>query len=382
MDALNSKRMAKNTIILYVRTIVLMCITLYTSRVVLKTLGETDFGVYNVVGGVVVLFAFINNAMSTATQRFLNFELGKGNKRGLSEVFCLSLFVHFFIAILIFILGETFGLWLINQKINIPVDRMYAANIVYQFSLVSCIINVLRIPYNASIIAYEKMSFYGIISILEGIFKLLIVVALLNYDGDKLILYACLILCVTVIIFLIYKFYCNSHFDCTHFHLVWDKKRVKQLISFSSWSLLGSASVVAINQGIGIIFNTFIGVIVNAAIGIANQINAAIYSFVSNFQTAFVPQIIKVYASGLMNEFHLLLRNTARYSFLLLYIISYPVYMECDFILNVWLTDVPDMTLSFTRLIICANLFDAMSGPLWSAVQAIGKIKLYQYFFL
>ena len=375
----SGNRMAKNTIILYLRTILLMLISLYTSRVVLQTLGEIDFGIYNIVGGVVVLFTFINNAMSTSTQRFLNFELGRGDEKRLIEVFNISLSIHFLIALLILLLGETIGLWFLNNKINIPGERMDAARIVYQLSLAACIANVLRVPYNASIIAYEKMSFYGLISLAEGVLKLIIVFLLLISQTDKLILYSAFTLGVTIIISFAYKIYCNRKFDCTHFHFVWNKILAKQLVGFSSWSLLGSVSIIAINQGVGIIFNIFVGVIVNATIGIVNQVNAAIYSFVSNFQTAFIPQLIKTYAAGYKEEFNKMLNNTARYSFLLLFVISYPIYMECDFILDIWLVDVPQLAVSFTRVILLANLFDALSGPLWSAVQATGKIRTYQF---
>lgn len=375
----NSKRLVRNTLILYLRTILLMFISLYTSRIILQTLGETDFGIYNIVGGIVVLFTFINNAMSTATQRFLNFEIGKGNEKQLRKIFNISLSIHVFIALLILLLGETIGLWFLNNKINIPESRMDAARIVYQLSLSSCIVNILRVPYNASIIAYERISFYGIISLLEGIFKLLIVFILLTFNIDKLILYAFLILFITVLISFAYKIYCNKHFYCTHFHCTWDKTLIKQLIGFSSWSLLGSSSQIAINQGVNITFNIFVGVSINAVIGIVNQANAAIYSFVSNFQTAFVPQIIKTYAANRKEDFFVMLNNTARYSFLLLFLISYPIYMECDFILDTWLVDVPLFAVPFTRLILLANLFDALSGPLWSAVQATGKIRTYQF---
>lgn len=378
ISAYSNKRITKNTIILYFRTILLMLITLYTSRVTLQVLGEVDFGIYNIVGGVIVLFAFINSAMSASTQRFLNFELGRRDEARLSKVFNLSLSIHFVIAVIVVILGEIIGFWFLNNKINIPDGRMSAARIVYQISLASCAINILRVPFNACIIAYEKMSFYGIISLAEGVLKLLVVFMLLNFGRDKLIFYSILMLGVSIFMTIIYVLYCNRKFIITHFRFVWDKMLARQLLSFSTWSLLGSASIVAINQGVGVIFNIFVGVVVNAVIGIANQVNAALYSFVSNFQTAFIPQIVKTYAGGYKKEFYLMLNNTARYSFLLLFVVSYPIFVECDLILNIWLVEVPDLTVQFTRLIILSNLFDALSGPLWSAVQATGKIRNYQ----
>lgn len=378
ISAYSNKRMTKNTIILYFRTILLMLITLYTSRVTLQVLGEVDFGIYNIVGGVIVLFAFINGAMSASTQRFLNFEIGRGNEVRLSNVFNQSLSIHFIIAVIVVILGELIGFWFLNNKINIPEERMFAARVVYQISLASCAINILRVPFNACIIAYEKMSFYGLISLAEGALKLIVAFMLLNFGKDKLILYSMLIMGVTVVVTSIYIIYCNRNFIITRFRFFWDKMLARQLLSFSTWSLLGSASIVAINQGVGIIFNIFVGVVVNAVIGIANQVNAALYSFVSNFQTAFIPQIVKTYAGGYKKEFYLMLNNTARYSFLLLFVVSYPIFVECDLILNIWLVEVPDLTVQFTRLIILSNLFDALSGPLWSAVQATGKIRNYQ----
>lgn len=372
----NNKRIAKNTIILYMRTILLMLISLYTSRVVLQELGASDFGIYNIVGGVVVLFVFINNAIST--QRFLTFELGRKDYVRLGKVFSMSLSLHLLIAVLIVLLGETVGLWFLKTQINIPTERMDVALVVYHLSVATCVFSVLRSPYTSTIIAYERMSFFGISSLFEGVLKLLVAFMLVLYNEDRLVLYAILMLAVTFFITLITKLYCNKHFECTSYKFTSDRVLAKQLISFSSWSLLGSASMVGINQGISIVFNIFFGVVVNTAMGIANQVNAAVYSFVSNFQTAFIPQIVKTYAANENEQFNLLLNRSARYSFLLLFCIGYPLFIECDYVLDIWLVSVPEYAVAFTQLIILNGVFDALSGPLWSAVQATGRIRNYQ----
>lgn len=374
--ASNNKLIAKNTIVLYARTIFLMFISLYTSRIVLQELGATDFGIYNIVGGVVVLFAFINNAIPT--QRFLSYELGKGDSIQLKKVFSISLSLHFGIALLIILFGETIGLWLINTQINIPQDRTDVALIVYHLSVVTCVCGILRAPYTSAVISYEKISFFGVTSLIEGILKLLIAIMLIHFGGDKLILYAILMLLVTLLITFVTKIYCNCKFECTHYKYIKDKELAKRMIGFSSWSLLGSASIVGINQGVSIIFNVFFGVIVNTAIGIANQVNGAVYSFVSNFQTAFIPQIVKNYAAKELSSFFLLINRASRYSFLLLFVIGYPLFVKCDYVLTVWLETVPKYAVAFTQLVILNGVFDALSGPLWSAVQATGKIRNYQ----
>lgn len=372
----NNKRIAKNTIILYMRTVLLMFISLYTSRIVLSELGASDFGIYNIVGGVVVLFVFINNAIPT--QRFLTFELGRKDLIQLKKVFSMSLSLHMIIALLIVLFGETIGLWILNTQINLPVERKSAALIVYHLSVVSCVFSILRAPYTSAIISYEKMSFFGISSLLEGVLKLLIAFMLIYFGGDKLILYAVLMLLVTLLLTIVSKIYCNRNFECTHYKFIKNKELAKQMLGFSSWSLLGSASLVGINQGMNIIFNIFFGVIVNTAIGIANQVNGAVYSFVSNFQMAFIPQIVKTYAANEGEQFDLLLNRSARYSFLLLFFIGYPLFMECSYVLDIWLVSVPEYAVAFTQLVILNGVFDALSGPLWSAVQATGKIRNYQ----
>ena len=373
----NNKRIAKNTLMLYIRMILIMLVSLYTSRVILKALGVEDFGLYNVVGGVVVLFTFINNAMVTSTQRFLNFEIGRNDIEEAQKVFSASLNIHFLIAGIFLLLAETVGLWFLNQYIQIPDGRETAANWVYQFSVIVSILNIIRSPYNAAIIAHEHMSFYAYVSIIEVILKLAIVYMVYLF-ADRLIAYAFLMMLVTLIVLGAYYVFCRKKYQICKYRFEYDKKRYLSLASFSGWSLFGSLANMGASQGINIILNMFFGVAVNAAMGIANQVNAAVYQFVSSFQTAFNPQIIKSYAAGDRTYFISLIMNTSRYSFLLLFLLALPIYICCPEILSIWLGTVPEYAVEFCRLMLLFLLIDAVQGPLWVSAQATGKIKNYQ----
>lgn len=362
---------------LYVRMILIMLVSLYTSRVILKALGVEDFGLYNVVGGVVVLFTFINNAMVTSTQRFLNFEIGRNDIEEAQKVFSASLNIHFLIAGIFLLLAETVGLWFLNQYIQIPDGRETAANWVYQFSVIVSILNIIRSPYNAAIIAHEHMSFYAYVSIIEVILKLAIVYMVYLF-ADRLIAYAFLMMLVTLIVLGVYYIFCRKKYQICKYRFEYDKKRYLSLASFSGWSLFGSLANMGASQGINIILNMFFGVAVNAAMGIANQVNAAVYQFVSSFQTAFNPQIIKSYAAGDRTYFISLIMNTSRYSFLLLFLLALPIYICCPEILSIWLGTVPEYAVEFCRLMLLFLLIDAVQGPLWVSAQATGKIKNYQ----
>ena len=378
MSGEDNKRIAKNTAMLYVRMLLTMLVTLYTSRVILNTLGVEDFGIYNLVGGIVVLFSFFNSAMSMATQRFLNYEMGRGTIDSIKRVFSMSMIVHFSIIIFILLLAETIGLWFLNTYLNIPEERIEAANWVYQFSILTFSIKVIQVPYNASIIAHEKMTFYAYISIVEVILKLLIVLVLPWGGVDRLILYSSLVCGVTILIFLCYRYYCLKHFVVCLFHFIWDAELYKRLISFSGWTLLGQVAVVGVNQGINFILNIFFGVIVNAAMGIGYQVVNAIQSFVSNFQTAFKPQLMKSYAAGDHSYLFQLVTVTSRFSFFLLFILAVPVLYNTEFILRIWLKQVPEYSVTFCQLLIINSLIEALAGPLWMSVHATGKIKNYQ----
>lgn len=373
----NNKRIAKNTIYLYFRMLLTMAVQLYTSRVVLNVLGVEDYGIYNIVGGVVVLFSFINNSLASATQRFLNFELGRGNMANTQRVFSMSLTIHICVAIIVVLLAETIGLWFLNTQMNIPIERMGAANWVYQFSILTICMSFIQVPYYASVIACEKMSFFAGIAIVEVALKLLVVFLLVYIGFDKLKLYSILTLGVSAVVFTCYKFYCNTNIDISKYHYFWDKRLFIQLLGFSGWMLLGAAAGVGSTQGVNILLNIFYGVTVNAAIGISNQVNSAVNQFVSNFQTAFMPQIIKLYAAGDMEQLRKLIDRSSRFSFILLFAIACPLMLNVDFVLKLWLKNVPDYASIFCILILIYSLVEAVSKPIGFAIHATGRVKYY-----
>ena len=377
-SAANNKRIAKNTLLLYVRTLFIMLVTLYTSRVVLNTLGVTDYGIYNVVGGVVAMFGFINGSMSSATQRYITFALGRGDMENLQKVFSTALQIHVLIAVLIIILGETVGLWFMYTQMQIPADRMDAAFWVLQCSIVSTAVMVISVPYNADIIAHEKMSTFAYISILEAVLKLAIVFALVLSPFDRLIFYTFLILVVQLLIRLCYSHYCNRHFEESKYRHVWDKSLFKEMTGFAGWSMFGNLAGVLFGQGLNMLLNVFFGPVVNAARAVSVQVQGAIQQFVGNFQMALNPQITKTYAKGEMDEMHKLMFRSARFSFYLLFFLSLPVLFETEFILTVWLKTVPDDTVIFLRIMICTSLIYTLANPLIIANQATGKVRKYQ----
>lgn len=374
----NNKRIAKNTAMLYFRMLLMMAVTLYTSRLVLNTLGIEDFGIYNLVGGVVVLFSFLNISMATATQRFINYELGKGNLANIQKIFSSSLIIHFILVFVIVILAETIGLWFLNTQLNLPQSRLEAANWVYQFSILTFCVNIIRVPYNATIIAYERMSFYAYISIVEAVLQLAIVYLLVISEIDKLIYYTILLFIVSLLILYSYYYFCRIKISVARFKFFWDRNGIKQLTTFSGWSLFGSFASVGAQQAINILLNIFYGVTINAAVGIANQLSSGLYRFISNFGTAFNPQIIQLYSAGKKQELNNLIFRASKLSYFLFLVLSVPVIAYCRPILNIWLGTVPEYTDGFCRLIILYLLMDAASSPLWIAIQATGKIRTYQ----
>ena len=377
-QASSNKRIAKNTLLLYVRMFIMMFVSLFTSRIILQVLGETDYGIYNIIGGVVVLFSFLNSALLSATQRFLNFHLGRNDEAVTHKVFCMSLNAYLILAGIFLILGETVGLWFVDTQLNIPAERMYAAHWVYQFSLLTFIISLIRVPYNATIIAYERMGFFAYLSLAEVVMKLLVVYLLYITPFDKLICYSFLYAVVPLFITWLYKRYCNRHFSISHYTYFWDRGMFKQLFSFSGWSLFGSLANLAASQGLNILVNIFYGVTLNTALGIANQISGNIFQFISNFQVAFNPQIVKTYAANETGRLHSLMFMASKASYFLLLAISLPVMLNMAEILDIWLVNVPVYTATFSQLILCFFLIEALSAPLWMFVQATGKIKDYQ----
>lgn len=374
----NNKRIAKNTLYLYLRMIITTIVSLYTVRVVLNVLGESDYGIYNVIGGIVVLFSFLNHAMNTATQRFLSYEIGKKDAVMFQRTFSMSINCHAIIAVAIFIILETLGMWFLCTHMNIPDGRMYAAHWVYQFSIATFVLNILRVPYNASIISFEKMSFYAYISIVEVLLNLGIVfILLLNLDIDKLIMYAGLKCIISVLCLLISYIYCKVKFANCKYIFFWEISLFKKLFSFSGWSMLGAGSTLVSQSGSNILINIFCGVAVNAAYGIASQVSSVIYSFVSNFQLAFQPQIVKLYAAGKMNEQISLVNRASIISYFLLLIIFIPFVLKADYVLSLWLKEVPEYTVGFCQLMLVYSLIDAIQAPLWMSITATGKIKVY-----
>ena len=324
-NSVNNKRIAKNTLLLYVRMFFVMAVTLFTSRVVLATLGVTDFGIYNVVGGVVAMMGILNNAMAVSTQRYLTFELGRGDAVRLKQVFCMCLAIFVMLAVVVVVLGETVGLWFLNSKMTIPADRMVAANWVYQFSILACVASLIVTPYNAVIIARERMNVYAYVGILEVVLKLAVVYLLLVIPVDRLTTYGLLILLSQIVIAVIYMLYCTRHFAEARYRVYWDGSLFRELVSYSGWNLFGSAAGVVKGQGLNILLNMFFTPAVNAARGIAYQVNAAITQFFTNFYTAVRPQITKYYAQGDMEEMTKLIFRSSKMSFYLIMLISMPI---------------------------------------------------------
>ncbi len=376
----SNKLIAKNTIFLYFRMFIMMLIALFTSRIVLDVLGATDYGLNNVIGGCVTLFSFLNTALLSATQRFLNYHLGRKDYVQANVVFCMSLNTYILLSIVVFILGEIIGVWFIETQLNIPPERMLAAKWVFHFSLFQFVINLLRVPYNASIVAYERMNFYAYISLFEAIMKLLVAYFLYVSTYDRLILYAFLYMVVTLLTLFVYKIYCNRNFEITSYKLFWNKRAFEKIFSFSGWSLFGSVANLAAQQGISILINIFYGVNVNAAAGIAGQVSANVFGFITNFQTAFQPQIVKNYAAKEIERFNKLIILSSKFSYFLLFIFVLPILFTVDGLLDVWLKDVPEYTAVFCRLILIFLCIEAVSAPLWMAVQATGNIRNYQLF--
>lgn len=355
----------------------IMGTTLYTSRVVLNALGISDYGLYNIIGGIVAMMGFVNSAMSSATQRYLSFDIGIGDVERLKKTFSATLTVHLFIAAGIIVLGETLGLWYINYKLVFSAERAYAVNIVYQFSLFTLFLNIVQVPYNALILAREKMNVYAYVSILEVLLKLAVAVFLLWFGYDKLILFSGLSFVVAVIIRIIYQVYCRRNFKESKYNFEYDNRYFKELIAYSGWNLFGTLSLVAKNQGVNMILNLFFGTLVNAAYGIAMQVQAAVTQFVSSFQMAINPQIIQSYAADNKDKTVNLMFLGAKLSYVLMLVIVFPLILNTEYILELWLGKVPDNTIIFIRLVLVSILIDAISGPFMTGIIATGKIKKY-----
>lgn len=375
----DNKRIAKNTFFLYIRMGVIMLVQLYTSRKVLEVIGVDDYGVWSVVATLVVSISFITSSLASATQRFLNIELGHDNEKRAHIVFNESLVIYSLISLCLLVLLECGGVWFINNKMSVPEGQLEVTNIVYQCVIISFLASLFRLPYDATLIAYEHFNFYAIFGIIEVFLKLGIVFCLIWFSSfSHLILYGILTAAISIVLVIIIKGYCEHKFRITRLKWVWDKQLVKQLLSFSGWSTFGAFATMTANQGLGILINIFFGVAVNAALGLANQVGNAVNQFVSNFQTAFQPQITKRYAADERESLITLMITSSKLSFFLLFLIGFPIIFNIDTLLNIWLTDVPEYTSDFCVYIILTALIEAVGAPLWMAIQAVGKIKKYQ----
>lgn len=374
----NNKRIAKNTLLLYFRMLLIMAVTLYTSRVVLDKLGITDYGIYNVVGGIVGMLGFLMGTMSNTVQRFLSFEIGKGDNGRVNHVFNISVIAHVAIAIIVFVVMEIAGVWYLNTYMNIPDDRLDAANWVLQCSILTTMFTIVQVPYNAIIIAKEQMGIYAYISILEVSLKLVIVYLLTIINFDRLKLYSVLVMVVTIGILMVYCIYCVKKYKEAKFRFVKDVKTLKEIISFASWNMLGELAWTFTGPGVNIILNLFFGPAVNAARGIAEQVNGAVSRFVNNFQTAVTPQIVKSYAANELDEMKQLLFRGIRFSYYLLFILSMPLIFNMDFILHVWLKNVPQYTTEFCQLVLICGMVASVSNLLTQIARAYGRIKTFE----
>lgn len=374
----DNRTIAKNTMFLYFRMFLTMGVGLYTSRLVLEALGVVDYGIYGLVGGIVTMFSFLSSSMAAATQRFLLFDIGAGDANRLRKTFSASVNIHFVIAFIVVLLAETIGLWFINHKLTIPSDRLYAANWVYQFSIFTFFFSVIQVPYNALLIARERMGIYAYISIGEVCLKLIAVFILINASSDKLILFSIFTFIVSVLIQTGYKLYCKKHFKESKYLFFYEKSYYRELLSFSGWNLFGNFAVVTKWQGMNIILNLFFGPVVNSAYGITMQIQSAVGGFVQNFQLAVKPQIIQSFAQNNKERSNKLISLTSKYSYFLMYLIILPIIYNIDFILSKWLVVVPNLTSVFIKLSLIGIMIDSISEPLVNGIHASGKIKNYQ----
>ena len=374
----NNKRIAKNTLLLYFRMLFMMAVSLYTSRVVLNALGVEDFGIYNVVGGVVAMFSMLSGSLSAAITRFITYELGTGNRENLKKIFSSAVTIQIGLAVVIILLAEAIGVWFLNVKMNIPEARMAAANWVFQFSILTFVINLISIPYNACIIAHERMSAFAYISILEAIGKLAIAYLIMISPMDRLIFYAILMCVVALIVRFAYGIYCKRHFEECTYRFIFDKNLLKRMFGFAGWNFIGATSAVLRDQGGNVVINLFCGPAANAARGIAFQVNNAISGFVTNFMTALNPQITKSYAAGDHNYMMTLIFQGARLSFYMLLLLSLPVLVNTHYILGLWLKIVPDHAVLFVQLVLVFAMSESISNPLITAMLATGKIRNYQ----
>lgn len=374
----DNKRIAKNTLFLYGRMLIVLVVGLLTSRVVLNKLGVDDYGIYNVVGGFVTIFGFLNGAMANATQRSITFELALGDLEKQIKTFSTSVNLHLFLAIIIAFFAETVGLWFLYHKMTIPTDRMDAAFWVYQLSVAATVMIVMSVPYTSTIIAHEAMDAFAWISIMDIFLKLVIVYAITLVESDRLIFYATLLFLVQLLDQIIYRTYCHRKFKEARYRMVFDKFKFKEMSNIAGWSLFGNIAGVGYTQGLNVLLNMFFGPTVNAARGIAVTVQGVVSGFISNIQMAINPQITKSYASANLYRMHSLIFSSSKFCFFLLLMIVLPIILEAGAILKLWLKIVPEYTEWFVRIILLIMLTDTLSNPMMVSSQAVGKVKIYQ----
>lgn len=377
-NSANNKRIVKNTLLLYVRMMFLMFVSLYMSRVVLEALGVEDYGIYSVVGGLVMMFTILSGSLSAAITRFITFELGKASSDKLKKVFSSSVTIQLGLALVIVVIAETIGLWFLNSKMVIPDGRMPAANWCFQFSVLTFVVNLISVPYNATIIAHEKMSAFAYISILEAVGKLIVALCIVYSPCDRLVFYAVMLAVIACSVRLLYGWYCKHHFEECTYHFIYDHDLLKQMFGFAGWNFFGAGSYQLMTQGVNLLSNLYFGVTVNAARGISTQVEHAITMFTNNFTTAINPQITKSYASNQREYMYSLIFNGAKYSFFLMLYLAVPLICETRQILEIWLKNVPEHTVSFIRLTILSCMISVLSSTMITAMLATGNIKKYQ----
>lgn len=375
----NNKRIAKNSIFMAIRMVFVLVLTFYTTRVILNILGVEDYGVYNVVCGFVSMFAFLNTSMSNGIQRFFNYELGKNGESGATKVFNTALLIQFILAIVIIVLTESLGIWYLHNKMVIPADRMFAAEWIFQFSILSFLFIIIQVPYTAAVMAHERLDFFAIISVLDAVLKLAIVFAIPLFPGDKLIVYGILFALISVLNFFLYVIYCKRNFKEIIFRIYFEKPLFLSMLGFSGWNIFGAMSGVMKEQGINLVLNLFFGPVVNAARGVAGQINGGLQSFVSNITVPVRPQVVQSYARGEYGRTMNLTYSVSKLSCCFLYLCSLPVALEIDYILKIWLGDtIPEHTNTFVIIVILTTFVNNLNAAVSGVVHASGKMMTYQ----
>lgn len=369
------ERVAKNVMMLYIRLFLTMCISIYTSRILLNSLGVIDYGIYNVVGGLVGMLSFLNGSLTSSSQRFLTYSIGKGDSSEVSIIFTNIIYIHVLLALIVVTMSEAVGMWLLDGKLNIPVNRMLSTYVAFHLSVLLMAINIVTVPYNALIIANERMSFFAYLSIYEVFVKLIIAFLITHIDSDKLIVYSILMTITQFSVWLIYKMYRGKYFSDIKFLGAFSKDKIKQFLSFISWNMFASIAIMLMSQGTNLILNVFFGPVINAARSLAQQVQSALTQLYINFQMAINPQITKSYAQNNLQQMHLFMFASVKVAFVIMSSIALPFLFVCDYVLGIWLDIVPEYTSTFIKIGLLINVIDAISNPFIIGCMATGQIK-------